>query len=241
MSTIRVRRRSTVRRVTRARRTTADLADHRRVAAQRVRPHRRQRRLGVVAAGPRATSLPSLARYSGSRPRISQTPRTSCRIGSAVLVELDRHARRRGELVQHRRQRRRASRRAGSACPGPRRASRRSARAAARSRSAIGICSASSPRAPRIAAPWSPSAPLTITTSPGARAADPELAPRRDDADAGGVDEQLVGRAAVDDLGVAGDDLHAGLARPPRAMRRQPRGAGCRSADLLRGSARSER
>ena len=39
---------------------------------------------------------------------------------------------------------------------------------------------------------------------------------RADHADAGRVDEQLVAGAALHDLGVAGDDVHAGLARRAR-------------------------
>ena len=50
--------------------------------------------------------------------------------------------------------------------------------------------------------------------------AGPGLARRQRDAhryhaDAGGVDEDLVGGAATDHLGVAGDDPHAGLGRDP--------------------------
>ena len=50
-------------------------------------------------------------------------------------------------------------------------------------------------------------------TSPG-RARSPDSSqPVRHDADAGGGDEHAVGLAALDHLGVAGDDLHARLAR----------------------------
>ena len=47
--------------------------------------------------------------------------------------------------------------------------------------------------------------------SPGRARSAEMLTPSRNDADAGGVDEDLVALAAVDDLGVAGDELHAGL------------------------------
>ena len=46
--------------------------------------------------------------------------------------------------------------------------------------------------------------------SPGWRAVGGDVDAGRNDADAGGGDEDLVALAAVDDLGVAGDELHAG-------------------------------
>ena len=63
--------------------------------------------------------------------------------------------------------------------------------------------------------PWSAIVPDTSTTSPGCTARRTERRARRDDADTGGRDEQTVGRAAADDLGVAGDDLDA---RGPRRL-----------------------
>ena len=65
--------------------------------------------------------------------------------------------------------------------------------------------------------------PLTITTSPG-RARCAEIRRRAaNDADPGGVDEQLVGGAALHDLGVAGHDGDAGLAGDALAIERATR------------------
>ena len=77
------------------------LADHRRPRAGRMRTHRRQHTSASVAATT-ATSLPSLARYSGSSPRISQAPLTSSRIGSASSRMRMPTSETLRELVQHR-------------------------------------------------------------------------------------------------------------------------------------------
>ena len=67
-------------------------------------------------------------------------------------------------------------------------------------------------RAAMTAMPCRPMSPDSRTTSPG-RTLDGAIDPRvLDHADAGGVDEEAVALAAVDHLGVAGDDR----ARPPR-------------------------
>ena len=68
----------------------------------------------------------------------------------------------------------------------------------------------SSPRASMIVMPWSPSGPDTITASPGQAAVALERDGPLEDADPGGGDVAAVGLAALDDLGVAGDDLHPG-------------------------------
>ena len=61
-----------------------------------------------------------------------------------------------------------------------------------------------------IAMPCRPRSPLTSMASPGWTFCGAILQCVLDDADAGGVDEQAVAFAFVHDLGVAGDDLHAG-------------------------------
>ena len=61
-------------------------------------------------------------------------------------------------------------------------------------------------RAAITAMPWRPMSPLTMTASPGRTLCGSIGCSRHDPADAGGVDEELVGLAAIDDLGVAGDD-----------------------------------
>ena len=71
--------------------------------------------------------------------------------------------------------------------------------------------SARSPRASITAMPWSAMVPDTSTTvARRARCVGAELAPGGITPTPGSGDEQPVGRAPADDLGVAGDDLHAG-------------------------------
>ena len=61
-----------------------------------------------------------------------------------------------------------------------------------------------------MAMPWSPMVPETMTASPGLDAMRADLNARAQNADAGGVDVAAVAVAALDDFGVAGDDLDAG-------------------------------
>ena len=61
-----------------------------------------------------------------------------------------------------------------------------------------------------IAMPWRPRSPLSRIASPGRDAGGRNFNPRRDPADASGVDEDAVALAAIDHLGVAGYDPHAG-------------------------------
>ena len=70
------------------------------------------------AAATTATSLPSFARYSGSRPRISQAPLDLLAQRQRVLADARCRHRAAGEFVQHGGNRRRASRRAGSGSSG---------------------------------------------------------------------------------------------------------------------------
>ncbi len=58
--------------------------------------------------------------------------------------------------------------------------------------------------------PCRPISPLRITASPGADLGRRDRGGRRDAADPRGVDEQAVGLAPIDDLGVAGDQADAG-------------------------------
>ena len=68
----------------------------------------------------------------------------------------------------------------------------------------------------------------------GARAVAGDLDARRHDADAGGRDEDAVALALFDDLGVAGDDGHAGVARG-RAPSTRRCASGRRAGSLPRG------
>ena len=90
----------------------------------------------------------------------------------------------------------------------------------------------SSPRASMIVTPWSPIGPDTRTASPGRTCAAPSVRRPFEHADAGGGDVAAVGLAALDDLGVAGDDLHAGRPRPRRHRRDDPPQVGDREALL---------
>ena len=118
----------------------------------------------VASCATTQTTLPSFARYSGSSPRISHMPRTSGRIGidassssmpspvaSAISLTLASPPRvgSRMNLTSDQT----ASRSSISPFRGAQSL-------------AIEAESARSPRAFRIAAPWSPSQPLTITASP---------------------------------------------------------------------------
>ena len=98
--------------------------------------------------------------------------------------------------------------------------------------------SSNSPRASMIAVPCSPIEPDSSTLSPGRRPCGLRRARGSGRADAGGREVHLVGVAALDDLGVAGDDLDAGRARR-RARSRRPRRAGRRSPGPPRGSSRA--
>lgn len=62
-----------------------------------------------------------------------------------------------------------------------------------------------------MAMPWSPSVPDTRMTSPGRQFAAAERYARGHFAHAGGIDVDAVGTAALDHLGVAGDNLHTCL------------------------------
>ena len=77
----------------------------------------------------------------------------------------------------------------------------------------IGASSARSPRAARIAAPWSPSTPLTSTASPGRARCAPSSSPARITPMPVVVRNSLSQAPRWHHLGVAGHDLHAGLAR----------------------------
>ena len=72
-------------------------------------------------------------------------------------------------------------------------------------------------RTDMMAMPWSPIVPETRMRSPGRAMLIDSERPVGNDADAGGGDEDLVPLAAVDDLGVAGDQCDARPRRmPPR-------------------------
>ncbi len=63
-----------------------------------------------------------------------------------------------------------------------------------------------------IAMPCRPRSPLTRMASPGPDTFRADRQGVLNDADTGGIDEQPIAFAFVHHLGVAGDDLHAGIA-----------------------------
>jgi hypothetical protein len=75
------------------------------------------------------------------------------------------------------------------------------------------VSNSSDSRCDSTATPWSPIVPDSSTTSPGRALRAADVAPGGQHADAGGADEDAVALALFHDLGVAGDDGHAGLAR----------------------------
>ena len=77
----------------------------------------------------------------------------------------------------------------------------------------MALSNSSPSRTAMIAMPCRPTSPLTRMASPGRTLWGAMFNAVFDDPDAGGVDEQAVAFALVHDLGVAGDDLHAGLSR----------------------------
>ena len=89
-------------------------------------------------------------------------------------------------------------------------------------------------RCDMMAMPWSPMVAAEEDGVAGSGAVGGDVDAVGDDADAGGVDEDLVALAAVDDLGVAGDELDAGFGGGRRAWIRRC-GGGRRRAGLLRG------
>ena len=162
--------------------------------------------------GTNASSLPSLATYSGSRPSSPQASRTSAGIGNvrsssamptpAVLaISLS------------------------VAATPPRVGSRSTCTSApVSSMAATSPCSGavslatvvpnSSPSRQLITAtPCTPMSPLTMTTSPTRGALRTDVDALVDQSDPRGVDEDAVAAAGVDHLGVPGDQLHAGRQR----------------------------
>ena len=159
-----------------------------------------------------ATSLPSLATYSGSSPSNSHAPRTRIVNRDGAFLDLDAHAP--------------IARRSRSACwPAPPRVGSRmqriaSAPAAANMAStsvwsgaeslATSLSSSSPSRSDRMAMPWSP-----MAAAQNHRIARPRLARGKmhavaHQADARGIDVDAVARAALHHFRVAGDDGHAG-------------------------------
>ena len=169
----------------------------------------------AASPGTTATSLPSLARYRASSPRISHTPRTSSRTGrlSSVrrIATFEPSA---NSLSTVARPPRVASRRqwmSGQACEhGGHQAVQRLAVAlqlGLQRQLAAGLEDGGAVVAQK-------AVDDDLVARSGAVRRDVDA--RRHHADARGVDEQLVRLAAVHHLGVAGDDGHAGLGRGRR-------------------------
>ena len=78
--------------------------------------------------------------------------------------------------------------------------------------------SSNSPRASMIAVPWSPTRPESRIRSPGRSAGGREPRALVDQPEPGRADVHAVGVAALDDLGVAGDDRARPPPRPARAI-----------------------
>ena len=131
-----------------------------------------------------------------------------------ALAHDHRHAGGARQLVEHRGDA--AARRvahAAQAAARPRPAARRPPATASRCPTRTSASRSNSPRASMIAVPWSPIVPETMIRSPGRRLAGDSGARASTRADAGRAEVHLVGVAALDDLGVAGDDLDAGRLR----------------------------
>ena len=187
-----------------------DLADDGRRGAERVAraspPARRRPRRAATTA----TTLPSLATYSGSMPRRSHAPSTAGATGQRGLLEDDGDVGVAGQLVAHRadaaaggvaepagrrRGRQHAPRRGRSPAPCP-----SGCRPPGRGRRVPASPPSRGRRSCRTRAPGRPAAP-----APGRASRPAGITP-----DAGRRDEQAVGGARADDLGVAGHDRHAG-------------------------------
>ena len=161
--------------------------------------------------------MPSLATSSGSRPRISHAPRTASRTGMARSSTSMPSALARRDLDQRRgdpaarRVAHGVDARAGSERGGHELVERGGV---ARDRRPSNV---SPSRCERIATPWSPIGPGEQDRVARAHVARRQIDARRHDADARGVDEDLVAAAAPDHLRVAGDDR--GRRRAPRPAR----------------------
>ena len=173
----------------------------------------------AVSGGTIATSLPSLATYIGSSPRISQAPRTVSRTGISVSRKTCRPS---------------IARRSHSA-PSPLR--RESDRAGNGYRASTSSMSATSGAARAIAFDHAFEFQVLALRQnghaviadvaaeddfvSGLRAVGGDVDRPFDDANAGGRDEDFVALAAIHHLGVAGDQLHAGFFGGLRSSTRQ--------------------
>ena len=176
------------------------------------------------AAGTNASSLPSLATYSGSRPSSPQASRTSAGIGQLPLDQVDADLRRPWRSRSATPRRRRGWGRAARGRRRRWRASPRPARAAAAVSLATVVPNSSPSRQLITATPCTPMSPLTITTSPGRGPARPDVDARAATTPMPAVLTKTPSpAAAVDDLRVAGDEPDAGR---PRRRARSPRRPG---------------
>ena len=166
------------------------------------------------AAGTMATSLPSLATWSGSRPSISQAAWTGPGIGMVSSRKVDAHPRGRRDLVEGRRQpaaRRvakdadvRTGRHDGRHQPVERLRVRGDLHLEAQALADAHDGDAVQPD--RTGEDDGVAGGRPIRADGDARGHEP---------DAGGVDEETVGRSPIDDLRVAGHDSNAGPSRGP--------------------------
>ena len=200
--------------------------------AEWVAAHRRERGVGLVRRGTTATSLPSLATYSGSMPSRSQAPVTAGSTGSAASSSTTAEVRVAGQLVADG-----ADPAAGRvAHPAGRRRGGEQRLDQAAERRGVGAdvgleceVAAGQHHGHAVVGRW---CPTRARTSPGCTARAPRSRPAGIDADAGGRDVEPVGRAPADHLGVAGDDGDARRPPPPRPCRRRWRAARRREALL---------
>ena len=224
---------------TRPARVGLDLADLGRLRRSRARRRARRARRSAASGATKATSRALV----GDVHRVDAEDLAGAEHGRVHrdrrLAHDDRHTRGAGELVEHRRDAAargvaQAAQRAGRR----RRAARRRPARASACRTRSRRASSNSPRASMIAVPCSPIGPETRIRSPGRSDAGRERARGSTPPEPGRADVHRVAAAALDDLGVARDDLDAGRRRGARRSPR-PRRAGRRPRGPPRARARA--
>ena len=215
-------RRTSVRSTTMPGGLGGDLADARRVGAERVGAQGARARRRPRSGATTATTLPSLATYSGSMPSRSHAPFTAGSDRQRRPRRGRRPGRCRGPARCRRCRRRRGSGRAASGSTAPRSSSASTSSPSGRGVGAdVGLEREVAAGQHHRHAVVGDGARDEHDVARLARGSAPSVPSGGDDADAGGGDVHAVGRAAADHLGVAGDDRHAGGPRPRRPCRRR--------------------
>ena len=211
-----------------------DHADARRVAPERVRAQRGERAHRAALGRDERDQLALVGDAAAGRARAARRRRAPRRARDRGLVDLDAELARARRSRQRRRQA--AARRVahGVDVRAGREQRRAPARAAARCRCEVALeLEALALRQDRDAV-IADRARRAGSRRRAAPAREPSCTPGGTSADAGGVDEDLVAVAALDDLGVAGDDRDAGAPRG-RVGSTRSRAAGRRAASPPRG------